>query len=201
MLLTDLLQEPVSRRAARQSALREFRPRRVAAALSAAALLTAVGAVTAIEVISRLAGRPVHENTVARGGRLLRETSWNDPRVLLTGGALMLVGLGLALLGALPGRTGLEPLRGTNTQSAEAITRAGLRRSLTAAALAVPGISRVTVRLRGRIRRRVLVHATTNYCNPGNLPDLVGNAVAVRLDEIDPIRWRRVAVRLNWRRD
>ncbi|GAA2111531.1 DUF6286 domain-containing protein [Actinomadura alba] len=198
---TDLLENPVSPRAARRAALREFRSRRVLAALCAAGLLTAVGALAALEVISRLVGRPTHETTVARGSALLRDLSWNDPQVLLATGALTAAGAALLLLGTLPGRTGMEPLRGTDPQLAAAITRTGLRRSLTAAALGVPGIARVTVRLRGRFRRRVVVHATTEYRNPGNLADLVGTAVAVRLDEIDPIRWRRVAVRLKWRQD
>ncbi|MBC6460427.1 DUF6286 domain-containing protein [Actinomadura sp. HBU206391] len=198
---TDLLEEPVSPSAARRAALREFRPRRVAAALFAAGLLTVVGALSTIEVVSRLIGRPVHEAWVARGNALLRELSWNDPRTLLAAGVLTAAGVVLLLLGVLPGRTGMEPLRGTDPQLAAAITRNGLRRSLGAAALGVPGIARVTVRLRGRIRRRVVVHATTEFRNPGNLADLVGTAVAVRLEEIDPIRWRRVAVRLNWRRD
>jgi hypothetical protein len=198
---TDLLEDPVSPSAARRAALREFRPRRAVAALCAAALLTAVGAVSAVQVVSRLIGRPAHETWVARGSALLRELSWNDPRMLLTAGALTAGGVVLLLLGTLPGRTGMEPLRGTDPQVAAAITRTGLRRSLSAAALGVPGIARVTVRLRGRVRRRVVVHATTEYRNPGNLADLVGTAVAVRLEEIDPIRWRRVAVRLNWRRD
>jgi hypothetical protein len=198
---TDLLDRPVSPRAARRAALREFRSRRAVAALCAAGLLTTVGALSALEVISRLVGRPTHESLVARGSALLRDLSWNDPRMLLAAGALTATGVVLLLLGSLPGRTGMEPLRGTDPQVAAAITRIGLRRSLAAAALGVPGIARVTVRLRGRFRRRVVVHATTDYRNAGNLADLVGTAVAVRLDEIDPIRWRRVAVRLKWRQD
>jgi hypothetical protein len=200
-LLTDLLDETGSRSAARRAALREFRPDRVTAALCAACLVTAAGALTTVEVISRLVGRPVHEPLVNQGGAALRELSWCEPPVLLVTGALTLAGLALLLLGTLPGRPGMEPLRGTDPQLAAAITRTGLRRSLAAAALGVPGITRVTVQLHGRIWRRVVVHATTLYRNPANLADLVSTAVAVRLEEIDPIRWRRVVVRLNWRQD
>ncbi|MCW2902131.1 MAG: hypothetical protein JWO67_4396 [Streptosporangiaceae bacterium] len=200
-LVTERFGDTGSRLAARRVALREFRPRRVTAELCAAALLTVSGALTALEVVSRLIGRPTHEGFVAQAAAALRELRWNDPPTLLAAAGLAAAGLGLMLLGTLPGRTRMEPLRGTDPEVAAAITRSGLRRSLATAALGVPGIGRVTVRLHGRVRRRIVVHATTHYRNPGNLADLVGTAAAVRLEEIDPIRWRRLVVRLRWRQD
>jgi hypothetical protein len=200
-LVAELLEDSVPRRAATKAALREFRPRRASAALCAAGLLTATGLLTALEVISRQVGHPVHAERVARGHAMLRELSWNDPAVLRAAAALACAGLFLVLLGTLPGRTRMEPLRGTDPEIVAAITRAGLRRSLSVAALGVPGIERATIRLRGRLRRRVVVHATTVYCNPANLAEMVRNAVTVRLGEIEPVRWQRVVVRLNWRKD
>lgn len=200
-LVAELLEDAAPQRAATRAALREFRPRRAVAALCAACLLTGTGGLTAVEVISREAGHPVHADPVARGTAVLRGLTWNDPAILLVAAALTGTGLILLLLGVLPGRTRMEPLRGTDPRMVAAITRAGLRKSLAAAALGVPGIARVTVRLRGRLRRRVAVHATTIYRNPANLADMVRNAVTVRLDEIGPVRWRRVAVRLTWRED
>lgn len=200
-LVAELLADSAPRRTAVRAAVREFRPRRAVAALCAAGLLAGTGALTALEVISRQVGRPAHADQVARGTATLRELTWNDPAVLRAAAALGCAGLVLVLLGVLPGRTRMEPLRGTDPRLVAAITRAGLRRSLGAAALGVPGIARVTVRLRGRLRRRVVVHATTIYRNQANLADMVRSAVTVRLEEIDPVRWRRVSVRLSVRKD
>jgi uncharacterized protein DUF6286 len=200
-LVAELLEDVAPQRVAGRAALREFRPRRTPVALCAAGLLTGIGALTALEVISRQVGHPVHTGPVARSTATLRELAWNDPAVLRTAAAVTCAGLVLLLLGVLPGRTRMEPLRGTDPRLVAAITRAGLRRSLAAAALDVPGIAHITVRLRGRLRRRVVVHATTIYRNPANLADMVHDAVTVRLEEIGPLRWRRVTVRLSWRKD
>jgi uncharacterized protein DUF6286 len=200
-LVAELLENSAPERAATRAALRECRPRRATAALCAAVLLTGIGVVTALEVISRQIGRPAHTRAVAGGNALLRELTWNDPAVLRAAAALTCAGLVLLSLGVLPGRTRMEPLQGMDPRLVATITRAGLRRSLAAAALGVPGIVRVTVRLRGRLRRRVVVYATTGYRNPANLADMVRDAVTARLEEIDPVRWQRVAVRLSWRQD
>jgi uncharacterized protein DUF6286 len=200
-LVAELLADSAPRRAATKAAVREFRPRRAPVALCAAGLLAGIGALTALEVISHQAGRPAHAGQVARGTAMLRELTWDDPAVLRAAVALCCAGLVLLLLGVLPGRTRMEPLNGTDPRLVAAITRAGLRRSLAAAALGVPGIAQVSVRLRGRLRRRVVVRATTIYRNQANLSDMVRGAVTVRLEEIDPVRWRRVAVRLSVRKD
>jgi Family of unknown function (DUF6286) len=107
----------------------------------------------------------------------------------------------LVLLAALPGRTRVEPLRGVDPYVVAGVSRCGLRRALGATAAQIPGLDSVTVRLRGRIRRRVIVRAATNYRNPDNLAELVRDAVADRLAEIAPVHPHRVIVRLTWQRN
>lgn len=200
-LVTELIGDGAARQGARRLAAREFRPRRTYAAVLCAALAFTVGGAIAIEVIGRRTGRPVYPELTARIVAELRRLTWSAPAVLAVTGGVCALGALLFLLAVVPGRTRMEPLRSTDPSIAVAVRRRALRRSLTRAVLDVPGVGRARVRLRGRLRPRVSVRATTHYRNSGNLASMVRAAVNDRLDMSDPLRSRRIAVRLRWRRD
>ncbi len=200
-LVADLLGDSALRRSARRRATREFRPARLPAAFLTALVLTAAGGLGAALIVSSLAGHPLAPGVVANSARTLRRTAWGDSRVLAVSWLLVGVGGLLILVAAMPGRTRHEPLRGDSPLFLAGISRAGLRQALQHAALGVPGIVQGSVRIRGRLRRRVLVRVRTSYRNPGNLADAVRSAVFARLDQIEPVHGRQVVVRLKWRRD
>ncbi|MFI0351899.1 DUF6286 domain-containing protein [Actinomadura sp. 9N407] len=187
---------------ARRLAAREFRPRRAAAGLAAALLLLVAGGLASIEVVSVLVGRPAGLIPADRWAAALHRTSWDDPRALGAAAGVAVAGLVL-LLSLLPARRPrMVPLHGADPHMAAAISRRALQRSLVSAALSVPGIVKVRVRIKGgRFRRRVAVRAVTRYRNPANLTDLVRAALAARLSEMDLMDPRRVRVRLRWRKD
>lgn len=185
-----------------RAAVRFFRPRRTPAAIVTVVVLTAVAAGTATELISMLLRRPVlPTEDLARAGRLLRTTAWNDPAVLAIVGGIALTGLLLLIIALLPGHGRVNALAASDPRCLLGVGRSGLRATLETAALDVPGISEARVRLRGRLRRRVVVHAATGYRNPGTLRQIVAEAVRARMDATDLVRASRVVVRLTWRRD
>jgi hypothetical protein len=188
----DLFGDSALRRAARLAAQREFRPRRIPARLAVALVMVVAGGLTAFAAL----GRP---DAVLRDG--LAALRLDDPRVLAAAGALSVAGLALVLLAALPGRTRVEPLRGMDPHVVAGVSRRSLGRALAATAAEVPGIDSVSVRLRGRLRRRAVVRVAAGDHNPGNLAELVRDAVTDRLAEIGPVHAHRVVVRLTWQRD
>ncbi|WP_412516518.1 DUF6286 domain-containing protein [Actinomadura madurae] len=200
-LVRDLIEEERDRRRARRLAVRELRPRRAFAGVTAALLATTTGAVAAIELLAGALGSAVHPVPgVAAAVDVLRRHSWNDPNVLVVTGGMAVLGIAF-LLAALPGRPRGVPLAGPDPRMAGAIGRAALRRTLADAALDVPGIERARVRGFGAFRRGVVVRAATGYRNPANIADLVRAAVEARLDGIEPMRRPDVDVRLRWRKD
>ena len=185
-----------------RAAVRAFRPGRVPAALVAAFLLTALGAVAAVLVTSTLLGRPViRPMVIAWAGGLIHTLRWSDPLTLAVTGGVAFAGLLLVLSALLPGRARTTALAGDDPRFIAGITRPGLRTALRAAASQVSGIDRARVRLRGRLRPRVAVYAVTGFRNPANFGEQVADAVRARLARIDPVRIPRVTVRLTWRKD
>ncbi|GGU98727.1 hypothetical protein GCM10010182_14340 [Actinomadura cremea] len=199
-LVKDLIRDARDERRARRLAVREFRPPRALAGLTAALLLTAFGGAAAVELLAAALGSRVHPIPGA-GGVLdaLHRLPWRDP--VMTAGAAATAALGLALvLAGLPGRLRVVPLAGADARLAGGLTRGDLRRTVAAAALGVPGIERARVRGLGVLRRRMIVRVTTPYHNPANLADLVADAVGDRLDAIEPMRRPLVDVRVGYRR-
>jgi len=200
-LVQDLIEEERGRREARRLAVRAFRPRRAFAGFAAALLVTAVSGVAAIELLAAALGSAVHPVPgVAPLLDVLHRYAWNDPNVLVVMGGVAVLGAAF-LAAALPGRLRGVPLAGSDPRQAGLIGRAALRRTLTEAALEVPGIERVRVRGLGLVRRGLVVRAGTYYRNPSNLAELVRDAVDARLDRIEPMHRPPVDVRLAWRRD
>lgn len=195
-LATELLGDAGRRREARRRSAHEFRKRRAFVAAAVAALMAVIGGLGSAEIVARQNGRYIlpqrwTDLALAELHRLL----WSDPQVQLTGFILIGTGMIVLLYALSPGRARMEPIRVADAYTAAALTSEGLSRALTDAALGIPGVDRASV----RVGRRVTVRAYTPYRNPGNIADLVRAAVTSRLEEIDPIRSRRVAVKLTWR--
>ena len=187
---------------ARRTAVRAFRPRRVLPAVLAASSLTAAGGSVAAQVVSTLLGHPLlRPGELARAGRLAHVLRWSDPAVLATAGGLALAGLLLVLAALLPGRTRTVALAGDDPAFVLGVRRSSLRSALRRETLHVPGVEDAKVRLRGRLRPRATVRVVTGFRNPGNLGDQLADAVRARLDDLDPVRATRVAVRLSPRKD
>ncbi|RAY15822.1 hypothetical protein DPM19_08630 [Actinomadura craniellae] len=172
-----------------RAARRTFPPARTTPAALAATALTVAGAVVALEVVTALAGRPWYLVRYDRLAAWAAGTRWNDPAVIATTAVVSLLGLGSLLLGVLPGRPRLLPLRADGRDPVFGVTRGGLCRTLAAAAEDVDGVARVRrVRLHGdRVtidvagERRVPV-------GPARAEDDLGrrveDAVRVRLGEL-----------------
>lgn len=200
MLVHDLIEEAHARQQARRTALAEFRPRRTALFAGTGLLLALTGGGAAAQVLSTMVGAPIRIVPVDTIAHALRHTAWRDDLMLAFAGAFTVAGAFL-LLALLPGRPRREPIQGTDARLAGGVSRRDLRRALAEAALGVAGVQRARVRLRGGIRRRVVVRAATRYRNPANCAELVREAVRARLDGFDLMRHRRIDVRLTWRDD
>lgn len=187
---------------AHRAAVHAFRPRRVPAAVVAAAALAALGAAVAAQVMAWRYGRPfLPPGLLHRADRLTRRLPADDPAVVALGGSVALAGLLCLLAAAIPGRGRVLPLSGEDPAFVAGVGRRGLCAALRAAALGVPGVSRARVRLRRRPPSTVVVRAITCYRNPESLREQVAATVRARLDALGLIRAPRVTVRLRGRDD
>lgn len=178
-------------RKADRAAKHAFRSRRVRPAGFAALLLTAAGALTAIEVISALFDRPAHVFPYGWA----KDTAWDDWQALAIFGALAATGLLFLLAALLPGRSRIVPLHGRDPSLVMGVSRRGLKGAVAAAAEEAPGVSRVRrVRLR---RRRMKVVALTPVRAPKGLDEGVAEAARDRLDRLRPLPARSVSVRMK----
>lgn len=182
--------------APRRGAARVFRPRRVVPAVVVSALVGAAALVVAVSVISTLAGHPVY---ALRPGLItgpLTRFAWDDLASEAVAAAVIVCGLICLLLAFVPGRYRVVPLAGVDRSVALGLTRAGLRNALASAAATVDGVDRARVKARPR---RVRVKVTTPLRAPGDLRAQVRDAVAHRLDDLDPARPVRIKIRVRRR--
>jgi hypothetical protein len=184
-------------KAQRGAVARAFRPRRtllatvVSILLAAAALVTVVGAVTAMA-----RGRAdVPELTwLAPLGR----ARWDDTAALATAAVACVLGLALLATALAPGRRRVIALASEDPQTVTAITRAGLGRHLATVASGVDGVSRARARLRGK---HVRVTVMTPLRDTAELPGEVTRAVFGRLEELRPLDPLLVDVAVRKRED
>ncbi|MDX6743663.1 DUF6286 domain-containing protein [Actinocorallia sp. A-T 12471] len=196
-LVTELFGDTAVRRQTRLRSEEEFQPRRTVAALSSAAVATALCATAAAEIVARRHGmHAVPPEFVDALAARLRATPWADPSVGFAGWGLLLGGIALLAHAVWPAREALEPMRGADPALSAALSRDALARSVENAARGVPGVTGA----QARIGRRIDLEVATGYRNPGNLADLVRRAVVSRLGEIDPVRDRALALSVVWRR-
>ncbi|MET8866179.1 DUF6286 domain-containing protein [Nonomuraea sp. NPDC004580] len=175
-------------------ATRALRPARtVPGALVALTLATGLGA-TAAEVVAALLGRPLGWVPVNELIELAGRSTWPELETVAMGlagaGALML------LLAIMPGRTRLVPVETNDPLIVIGITRAGLRRTLRAAAQQVAGVDRASVRLR---RRTIEVTVMTSGESSGQMLRQVGTVVGDRLAGVGTLSTCEVVVRLRRR--
>jgi hypothetical protein len=189
-------------RRVRRLAAREFHSRRRPLSLAAALVMLIAGGLASIEVVSGLLSEPVGLVPFAHWADGLSGTAWQDATVRLVAAAVAVLGALVGLRALLPRRhPRMMAMQNSDPLMAAAVSRQAVRRSLTEATTAVPGIVRARVRMGGRLRRRVSVRAVTRYRNPANLTDLVRAAVTARLAELDLMDAPPVRVRLRWRKD
>jgi Family of unknown function (DUF6286) len=185
-----------------RAAVRAFRSRRVLPVFAVALPVTAAGALVSVQIASARLGHPaLPPAEIEHAVRLMRATRWSDPAALGASAGLALAGLVLVLASALPGRGRTVALSGDDPRFIAGVTRSGLRVALGTAVFAVPGITDVRIRLRGRLRPRAVVRAVTRFRNPSSLHDQVADAVRARIAGIDPVRAPKVAVRLRCAED
>ncbi len=169
-----------------RAAVRAFRPRRVVPSVITAILMTLLGLLLALEVISALLGRPLRLVPYDRMLSWAASTPWNDPRVMAGAGLAGLLGLLLVLLAIVPGRPTLIPVRTGDKDLAIGMQRRGFARSLAHAAEQVQGIEHARVRLRGKA---VHVAADSGMRDTRGLADAVREAVNLRITALSPV-WK-----------
>ncbi|MGW5723160.1 DUF6286 domain-containing protein [Amycolatopsis sp. NPDC003865] len=166
------------------------RPRRSTPAALIALVLAAAGALAAIVAIQMILGeRPWLDYGAT--ARRLHDVRWAELPVVITGGAVALLGLVLVLAAVLPGKLTVLPLRGEPDAGA---SRHSFGVTLRAAAARVDGVEKVRLKVR---RHTVRVRVWTRRTRPDGIADAVRVAVAARLDRIDPVRRPEVKVRLR----
>ncbi|MEU8317635.1 DUF6286 domain-containing protein [Nonomuraea sp. NPDC048881] len=173
-------------------ARRALRPARTLPGALVALVLAAVLGATTAEVVTSLLGKPLGWVPVNEAVELAGARTW--PQVssaaLLTAGA----GLLMLLLAIVPGRSRTVPVETSDPLIVIGITRAGLRRTLRAAAQKVSGVERARVRLR---RRTIEVTVVTGPESSGAMLRQVGTAVGDRLAGVGTLGTGEVVVRLR----
>ncbi|MFI7111084.1 DUF6286 domain-containing protein [Nonomuraea sp. NPDC050227] len=173
-------------------ARRALRPARTLPGALVALVLAAVLGATTAEVVTSLLGKPLGWVPVNEAVELAGARTW--PQVssaaLLTAGA----GLLMLLLAIVPGRSRTVPVETSDPLIVIGITRAGLRRTLRAAAQKVNGVDRARVRLR---RRTIEVTVVTGPESSGAMLRQVGTAVGDRLAGVGTLGTGEVVVRLR----
>ncbi|MBB5076861.1 DUF6286 domain-containing protein [Nonomuraea endophytica] len=179
-----------------REALKEFRPQRTVPAVIVAALLVALGAVVAAEVISGLFGRPLGWLPVRNLLEWGSTTLWQSPAVLIGGIVVTLIGLALLVLAFVPGRPRMVPLHTSDPQLVIGVRPQSFSDTLAHAAGEVPGVRSAVAALRGRT---VAVTATTSGWNDAATGEQVREAVLARMAGLAPVQPYKVSVRLKER--
>ena len=170
------------------------RGRRGTAGVVAALLLVAVtGAAGYLAVMAAL-DRPVTVVDIAAVLERVRSTPWSSTTGLVVGIVLAVLGV-VALLAALvPPRRRAVELVSTAPMTATGITRAGLRRTLEAAAVTVDGVTAAHASVG---RRRIRVDAVSGLRRTDGLQDAAGSAVQRRLQVLNLRQTRALTTHLQ----
>ncbi|GAA0368154.1 hypothetical protein GCM10009530_17650 [Microbispora corallina] len=181
------------RRPPRRDGVRALRPGRRPAAVAVSAALALTGWAATVEAIASMMDRPIMWPAVRR----LLATTYAHPAVPAVAVAMILAGAGLVALAVVPGRPRLVPIAADDPLLVIGLTRAGLRRTLSAAARDVEGVRRAQVRI---LRGRIEVTVVTGTQRVGDLLREVGAAVGDRLSGLGAQGRYEVVVRLRGRR-
>ncbi|ADG87680.1 hypothetical protein TBS_22990 [Thermobispora bispora] len=175
-------------RAGRRAAA-ALRPVRRLAATAVAAALAVTGSALTFEIAGLLAGSPVADWGLHRAAG----AAFGDSAVACAAIFMILAGMGLLALALLPGRPRLVPLARGDERTVIGLTRAGLRRTLAAAAGSVDGVRRARVRI---LARRIEVGVVVGDRPIGPVLHEVGAAVGGLLSALRVSFTREVVVRL-----
>lgn len=159
-----------------------------------AVLVFAAGAAEAISLAINRRGLVLSAASVAKFGR---DTELSDTVVLIVAIVAFAVGILLLLAAVIPSRRHLVELTESDPNIAAGVTKRSLRRTLTAAATDVDGVSHAKV----SGRRRYRVKASTALRDTDRLPELIRSAVTSRLTQLDPAKTRAVRVKLDRKDD
>jgi hypothetical protein len=164
--------------------VRAFRPRRaIPAAISALALLAA-GLLTAVEVISALAGRPAGLVPYDQVTEWARTTTWQDRQALTSAGIAAVLGLLLLMFALVAGRPRLVPLRTGDPDLVAGVRPRTLARLLGAAAGEADGVRHARTKIRGR---QVVVKARTDLRDTAGVEERVLAAAEDEIGRLAPI--------------
>lgn len=177
-----------------ESPLRSPRGRRGAASVLTAVLLLAVAAATGYLVVMAALNRPVGVVDVRPLLDRVRTTTYESSAALWLGVGLGALGLAALLAAVVPPSRRVEELVAPDADTATAITRRGLRRTLAAAAVDIDGISHATARVGGR---RVRLEATSPLRRLDGLQDAASSAARRRLQQLELRRHRTLTTRLH----
>ncbi|MFJ2031303.1 DUF6286 domain-containing protein [Streptosporangium sp. NPDC087985] len=182
--------------AIRRRSLRLLRPDRtpagVVVALTTSLVLSAATGVTVGLVTGSWFGRIPYRQLAAWAGA----AKWSDPVPLAVALVALVAGAVMLALAALPGRTRLVPLESADPRLVMGMTRAGLRRTLRAAARSVDDVDRARVRLGWR---NVEITVVSDADRTGLLLRQVGTAVGDRMASLGALCGGEVVVRLRRR--
>ncbi|MBB4929996.1 hypothetical protein F4561_000816 [Lipingzhangella halophila] len=187
--------EPVAVRCGRRVAVRALQPRRLWPVVFAGALiLAALAVIAAVEVISGLAGDPLHLLPFEHATGSATEAQWTEPPV--QGASVLLAVIGLALIGLalLPGRARWTVVRTDDQGLLVGMERSALRDTVAAAARNVNGVrsARVSVGRRG-----VRVRVRAESWSAASLRADVAAAAEHRLADLGPFRALAVSTKVR----
>lgn len=121
-------------------------------------------------------------------------TGWDETVILVAAAVLAAVGLVLAICGLWPGRPTVLPLATGEGLAAAGITRTGLTRSLTRAAIEVDGAYQAKTTVR---RRQAAVTVWCGRIDTAGLEAKVGDRLQRQLDHIDLAKRPRLRLRIR----
>ena len=170
------------------------RGRRTVSAVIVAGVLLAFGALVAWQAILVQTGRQPYGVDASAVADRLNRTPWTDTAVISGAAVAIVVGLGLLALALLPSRRRYLQLRESDPVLVTGITPANLRRALSGAAQRVNGITAAETELRGSTATTVI---TSSLSMTERLPAAGGEAITVRLQQLDPVAPISVRVRLS----
>ncbi|MBB4914626.1 DUF6286 domain-containing protein [Streptosporangium saharense] len=182
--------------AVRRRSVRLLRPERNPAGLVAALLVSVTLSAAAGVTAGLTMGSPVGRVPYRRLAEGVGAARWSDPVVFAVALGAMALGIVLLALAALPGRTRLVPLESADSRMVIGLTRAGLRRTLRAAAESVDEVGKARVRLGSR---DIEVTVFTDADRAGPLLRQVGTVVGDRLTALGAMCAGEVVVRLRRR--
>ncbi|WP_143653231.1 DUF6286 domain-containing protein [Streptosporangium subroseum] len=204
--MTTTLQEPLAGAGARAAgehlhtvrrrSVRMLRPGRSPAGVVVALTASVVLSSAAVMTVGLMMGSPVGRVPYRRLVNGAGAWSWSDPATVAVAFLLIVVGLLLLGLAAVPGRTRLVPLESGDPLTVMGLTRSGLRRTLRQAAESVNEVGRARVRLTSQ---DVEVTVFTDADRTGPLLRRVGAAVGDRLAGLGAMCGGEVVVRLRRR--